>query len=145
MKRIVIALVVIVVGMQLIPVKRSNPAVISDFSGPAEVKAILKRSCYDCHSNETRWPWYSHIAPVSWLVAHDVKEGREHMNFSDWEPLKDIVWIRTQIHTMVANGQMPPKYYLPMHSKAKVSTGDLAVLKDWAGISAEDGTSQEND
>lgn len=132
MKKIIIALIIIVVGMQLIPVKRINPAVESDFDGPAEVKAILHRSCYDCHSHETEWPWYSHLAPVSWLVAHDVKDGREHLNFSNWEPLKDIVWIRAQIYNMAASGQMPPKPYLTIHSDAKVTDEELVVLKKWA-------------
>ena len=133
MKRIIIALAAVVVGMQLIPVKRTNPAVVSDFDGPAEVKAILKRSCYDCHSNETDWPWYSYVAPVSWIVAHDVKEGREHLNFSNWEPLKDIIWIHQKICVEVADGEMPLKAYLTMHSGAKVTDEELAILKDWAG------------
>ena len=132
MKRIIIALAAVVIGIQLIPVKRINPAVVSDFDGPSEVKAILQSSCYDCHSNETEWPWYSHVAPMSWLVAHDVKDGREHLNFSNWEPLKDIVWIRTQIYNMAANGQMPPTPYLTMHSDTKVTDEELVVLKKWA-------------
>jgi hypothetical protein len=133
MKRIIIALVILVVGIQFIPVKQTNPAMISDFSGPAEVKAILQKSCYDCHSNETEWPWYSQVAPMSWLVAHDVKKGRERLNFSDWEPLKDIVWIRSMIYRQVASGQMPLKSFLTMHSDAKVSDEELATLKEWAG------------
>ena len=120
MKRIVAALVFLVIGIQFIPVKRTNPAVVSDFDGPPEVKAILKRSCYDCHSHETEWPWYSHVAPVSWLVVHDVKEGREHLNFSNWEPLKDIVWIHQEICREVAEGEMPLKIYLLMHADAEI-------------------------
>ena len=131
-KKILIALVVIVVGIQFVPVKRTNPGVVYDFDGPANVKAILKRSCYDCHSNETKWPWYSHVAPVSWFLADHVKEGREHLNFSDWEPLKDVVYMHTQIYTMVATGQMPLKSYLLLHSDAKISPEDLATIKKWA-------------
>jgi hypothetical protein len=131
MKRAIIALVVIVAGIQFIPVKRTNPPVVSDFSGPKDVGAILKRSCYDCHSSETKWPWYSHVAPISWLVAHDVAEGREHLNFSNWEPLKDVVYIRATIYGMVAKGDMPPKIYLLNHSEAKVSDEALALLKNW--------------
>ena len=134
MKRIIIALTAVVVGMQLIPVKRTNPAVVSDFDGPSEVKAILKHSCYDCHSNETEWPWYSYVAPVSWIVAHDVKEGREHLNFSNWEPLKDIIWIHQKICAEVSDGEMPLKAYLIAHPEAKISSEELAVLKAWAGL-----------
>lgn len=133
MKKIFTALAAVIVGIQFIPVKRTNPQVVYDFDGPAEVKAILKRSCYDCHSNETRWPWYSRVAPVSWLVSQDVKEGREHINFSEWEPLKDIVYIHVKIYNMVASGQMPLKAYLPMHPDAKISPEELETLKNWAG------------
>lgn len=134
MKRIVIALVAVVVGIQLIPVKQLNPAVVSDFDGPSEVKTILQKSCYDCHSNETQWPWYSHVAPVSWIVAHDVKEGREHLNFSNWAPLKDMVWIHQEICEEIAEGKMPLKAYLIAHPAAKISSEELSVLKAWAGL-----------
>ena len=145
MKRISIALVSIVVGMQLIPVKRTNPAVVSDFSGPSEVKAILKRSCYDCHSYETEWPWYSYVAPVSWIVAHDVKEGREHLNFSNWAPLKDIVWIHQKICEEVSEDEMPLKAYLIAHPEAEISSEERAVLKAWAGLLPSEDRSGETD
>lgn len=132
MKRTIIVLVVLVAGIQFIPVKRDNPPVVSDFSGPKDIGAILKKSCYDCHSNETKWPWYSHVAPMSWLVAHDVEEGREHLNFSDWEPLKDAAYIRSIIYGMVSKGDMPPKIYLLNHAEARVSAEELALLKNWA-------------
>ena len=70
--------------IQLVPVDRSNPPVESEISTPPEVHIILRKACYDCHSNETTWPWYSKVAPVSWLVASDVHEGREELNFSTW-------------------------------------------------------------
>ncbi len=132
MKKILIALVVVVVGIQFVPVKRSNPEVVYDFDGPAEVKAILKRSCYDCHSNETQWPWYSHVAPLSWFVANHVEEGREHLNFSEWEALKQMTWFRSKIYEEVEEGEMPLKSYLLIHTKAKLSEDDLTVLKKWA-------------
>ncbi len=78
--------VTIVAGaaIQLVPVKRSNPPVEFEVEAPADVHAILERACYDCHSNRTRWPWYSSVAPVSWLVARDVRRGRKELNFTDW-------------------------------------------------------------
>jgi hypothetical protein len=134
MKRIIIALVVLLlIVMQFIPAKRTNPAVVYDFDGPAEVKAILKRSCYDCHSNETAWPWYSRVAPFSWFVVHHVDEGRAHLNFSNWEPLSTIPFVREEIHEETAEGKMPLKSYLLIHRKAGLSEADKAILRDWAG------------
>ena len=133
MKRTIIALCIIIIGIQLIPVKRTNPAVVYDFDGPSKVKAILQRSCYDCHSNETEWPWYSHVAPISWMVAHHVEDGREHLNFSEWEAMREMGWIRSEIFEEVTEGKMPLKSYLLMHSDAKVTDEELAALKEWAG------------
>ena len=132
MKWMVIALCTILAGIQLIPVERTNPAVVYDFDGPPDVKAILKRSCYDCHSNETQWPWYSRVAPASWLVTHHVDDGRKHLNFSEWEAWKAMSWIRSEIVEETAEGEMPPKSYLRLHSDAKVTAEELTVLKDWA-------------
>ena len=134
MKKIVISIVIIlIVGIQFIPAGRSNQGVISDFDGPEEVEAILRRSCYDCHSNESKWPWYSRVAPVSWFVAGHVKEGREHLNFSDWAPIRDNMYIREEIYEETAEGKMPLKSYLLMHSGAKVTKAELETLKTWAG------------
>jgi hypothetical protein len=70
--------------IQFITVDRTNPPVTGEIEAPEKVMAILRTSCYDCHSNETKWPWYSYIAPASWLIADDVQVGRGHMNFSEW-------------------------------------------------------------
>ena len=82
---IFLAFLVLFLAIQFVPVERTNPPVISDFRGPEEVKKILVRSCYDCHSNETKWPWYAKLAPGSWILAHDVSEGRFALNFSEWD------------------------------------------------------------
>ncbi len=132
MKKILIALALLIVGIQFIPAKRTNPAVIYDFDGPAEVKAILKRSCYDCHSYETDWPWYSHVAPMSWMVAHHVNDGRKHLNFSDWEMLGKMSWMRTEIYKEVAEGEMPLKSYLWLHPGARLTPEERAILQGWA-------------
>ncbi len=87
LRRTGLALALLVAGIQLWPVGRTNPAVTADLRAAPEVQRILRKSCYDCHSNETRWPWYAYVAPVSWLVVHDVKEGRDELNFSSWEEL----------------------------------------------------------
>src|SRR5262245_21993196 len=77
--------IVLLVGSQLVPIDATNPAVEGDIPAPPEVKAILRRACYDCHSNETVWPWYSRLAPLSWLISRDVHEGRSKLNFSTWD------------------------------------------------------------
>ncbi len=77
-------------AIQLVPVNRSNPTVEADLEAPEAVTAVLRTACYDCHSNETHWPWYSYVAPVSWLVAHDVEEARSEFSFSHWEQLDTL-------------------------------------------------------
>ena len=133
-KFILVLLVVLLVAAQLMPVKRGNPPVESDIPAPADVKAILTRSCYDCHSHEAVWPWYSYVAPVSWLIAHDVEEGREELNFSMWERYsaeKKQEKI-AECWEEVEEGEMPLWFYLPLHSEARLSENDRSVLRRWA-------------
>src|SRR5271166_3000619 len=79
------ACVGVFVLIQLVPMSMTNPPITQDVAAPAPVELILRRGCYDCHSNETRWPWYARVAPVSWLVIRDVNRGRKHVNFSTWD------------------------------------------------------------
>ncbi len=144
-KYILFALGAIFFAMQLISVDRSNPPVTSDLDAPVEVKAILKRSCYDCHSNEVNWPWYSYIAPVSWLVAHDVKEGREELNFSEWSKHSGDSEMKEEIIEEIAEGEMPLPIYLITHPKASVSKPELTVLKQWAGLSTSPSQEHNSD
>ena len=81
----ILTLLVVLFIINLIPFNLSNPPISSDIIAPENVKMILRESCYDCHSNETIWYWYTKYAPVSWLIAHDVNEGREYLNFSTWD------------------------------------------------------------
>ena len=74
----------ILVGIQFVPAHRVNPPVQSGLTVPSEIDAILRRACYDCHSNETQWPWYSYVAPMSWFVIGHVNEARGDLNFSEW-------------------------------------------------------------
>jgi len=122
------------VGIQFIPVDRSNPPVTSEVPASAAVNAVIRRACYDCHSNETVWPWYSRVAPVSFLVARDVHEGRRHLNFSTWgqySPAKQAKAVR-DIWEQVSTGEMPMAIYLPMHPHARLSPVDKAVFEAWA-------------
>lgn len=131
--------------LQLIPVDRTNPPVEQDLAASPAIKSILKRACYDCHSNETVWPWYSRVAPISWLVAWDVREGREELNFSTWNRYKPKQRAKKIKETWeeVEEGEMPPWFYLPLHPEARVSDRDRQVLRDWAA--AQPSTDHEED
>lgn len=124
----------ILITVQFFPLNRSNPPVTSEIQAPPEVMKILKNSCYDCHSNETKWPFYSHIAPVSWLVVSDVHEAREEMNFSEWGEIKPDKQLKhiEEIIEETEKGDMPLPIYLIMHSGARLADDDLATLKTWA-------------
>lgn len=130
----VIAVIVVVVGIQFVPVDHSNPPTEQEVPAPAPVRDVLKRACYNCHSNETKWPWYSYVAPVSWLVAHDVEEARHHMNFSAWNRLSPVEQAEHQrgVWKKVENGDMPPQIYRSAHEESHLSQADLEALRTWA-------------
>jgi cytochrome c551/c552 len=129
-----VAAVGVLVVLSLVPLDRTNPPVTGDIQAPTEVKAILQRSCYDCHSNETRWPWYAYVAPINFLVKRDVSQGRKHLNFSEWGSYQPERKAKKQRECgeEVAEGEMPPAIYLPMHPEAKLSDADRQVLTAWA-------------
>jgi hypothetical protein len=135
-KLIAVLTIVALVVMQFFRVDQSNPPVTGDLSAPPEIKAILKRACYDCHSNETRWPWYTHFAPASWLMAYDVHEGCNSLNYSNWGKLDEGIRSRLLRLTQrdVNSGRMPPWFYVyPLHLEARLSAGERSRLSDWAG------------
>lgn len=131
-RRAVITLVVLL-AIQLVPVTRDNPPDRRGPGAPPEVEAILKRSCYDCHSHETRWPWYSKVAPMSWLVAYDVHTGRKKLNLSTLQDLspETAAHVRAEVVKEVDEGEMPLFFYVPLHPEAKLSEADKAVLRTW--------------
>jgi hypothetical protein len=102
-------------------------------SVPANVESILKRSCYDCHSNHTVWPWYTAVAPVSWLVADDVVKGRKKMNFSEWNKIPDSKKEArlSEICEKINADEMPLSNYLIIHGDAKLSQADKDILCKW--------------
>lgn len=127
-RRAALLLLALLLLIQFVPYGRAheNPPVREEpkWDSPA-TRALAQRSCFDCHSNETKWPWYTWVAPMSWLVQRDVHEGREHMNLSEWD--------REQKHAdeapeMVEEGEMPPWFYLPLHSEAKLSAEEKEQL-----------------
>ena len=120
---------------QLVPVSRTNPAVEQEPDAPPSARAVFERSCYDCHSHATRWPWYAWVAPVSWLVAHDVSDAREHLNFSTWGryDAEERAENLEEIAEVLEEGEMPPWFYLPLHPDARLSDADLAAVRAWTG------------
>lgn len=100
---------------------------------PPDVRVMLGRSCYDCHSHQTRWPWYSRVAPVSWLVAEDVEHGREELNFSTFATYSTKRQVRKleEICDEVKKGKMPLGNYLVIHPDAKLSDADRRRLCEW--------------
>ncbi len=135
MKKTLFIIILLLVAIQFIRPERTNPPVDakSTLKAPVEVMQILKRSCYDCHSNETVWPWYSNIAPLSWSIVGHVNDGRKALNFSRWTEIDPKIKekrIKRAIKT-TANGMMPLSTYLWLHEDAKLSKENKAVLKKW--------------
>jgi mono/diheme cytochrome c family protein len=125
---IVVGLVLFVV-IQLVPYGKNhaNPAVVSEPNWDSQqTRDLAQRACFDCHSNETVWPWYSNIAPVSWLVYHDVEEGRNQFNFSDWQ--NSYLTDAGEFSEVISEGEMPPFQYLLMHSNAKLTDAEKQQL-----------------
>ena len=134
--------VVIFALAQFINPARTNPPVIHDFLATTtlspKIAATFRAVCYDCHSHETKWPWYSHVAPVSWLVASDVKEGRRHLNFSDW-PVDDPDRAASRLENMgeqLKDKEMPPAEYTLIHADARLTAAEREQLIQWVGQEA---------
>jgi hypothetical protein len=127
-------LVVIFILFQFVQVDRTNPPVTGTIEASEQVMAILRRSCFDCHSNETKWPWYSYVAPVSWLVANDVHDARKHLNFSEWDTYNE----RRRNHKIkecgeeVEEGEMPLWFYVPLHPEAELLSEDIQTIVSWS-------------
>jgi mono/diheme cytochrome c family protein len=121
-------LLVVAVLIQFIPYghQHTNPPGNKEPAWDApNTRELFRRACFDCHTNTTTWPWYSHVAPVSWLVQNDVDGGRRHLNFSEWDQPQRHAH---DIADMVNHGAMPPWFYLPMHAAAKLSDVEKKAL-----------------
>jgi len=127
------SLLAIFVLIQFVPYghNHTNPPVIQEpnWDSP-KTKELAQRACYDCHSNESTYPWYSNVAPVSWLVQRDIEEGRLYLNFSDWGHVREPY----EISEAVSSGWMPPSQYTLMHPDAKLTQAERQALVD--GINA---------
>jgi Haem-binding domain len=138
-KQIAVAIVVLFVALQLVPVDRRNPSVdpaqtiYAITPVPPGVRSVFDGSCNDCHSNETRWPWYAHVSPASWIVAHDVHKGRREMNFSEWgtySPKKREDKLE-EICEQVENGDMPEGKYAFLRPKSKPTEAQRDAVCKW--------------
>ena len=140
-----LAVLIVVVGAQLVRPRKTNPpedparTLLAHTQPPPDVAAILNHSCRDCHSYKTRWPWYSNFAPVSWIVIDDVNEGRRHFDMSDWakydskrasDKLGDIC-------DQVADGGMPERSYTWVHSGTALSTAERNAICQWTQVERE--------
>jgi hypothetical protein len=138
LRRILLALAVLFLLAQFVRPNRTNSPVTAgstiyaQHDVPPHVKTILERSCRDCHTNRTEWPWYSNVTPVSWWLVDHIKEGRQHLNFDEWggSP-KDQRHTLEELCEEVEEKHMPPENYLPMHPEAKLSDADRAALCQW--------------
>ena len=135
-------LLIVVIGAQFIRPERPRGELPGDgrmnalVVVPGSVDSLLRRSCYDCHSDDTRWPWYAQVVPVSWMITRDVRHGRSNLDFSRWsmdaarEPT-----LRQRLHWMcedVRKGIMPPRIYLLVHPHARLTEADKRILCAWA-------------
>jgi len=135
MRKVIVVVLVLIVGaaalfglMQLVPYGRdhSNPPVVAEPEwANSQTRELAVRACFDCHSNETVWPWYTNVAPVSWLIQRDVEEGREHLNFSEWNRGYEEA---EEASETVLEGEMPPRIYLPLHPAAKLTEAEKQAL-----------------
>ena len=137
--KVAIAALIVLAALQLVPVDRRNPptdqvrSIFKAESLPPTVETVLRRSCQDCHSNQTQWPWYSYVAPVSWIVAQDVHKARRQMNFSEWagyseKKREDRL---NGICEQVVNGDMPEGKYALIHRRARVSEDERQAVCQW--------------
>ncbi|HKO96686.1 MAG TPA: heme-binding domain-containing protein [Pyrinomonadaceae bacterium] len=140
LKWVAVGIACLVVAIQFAGPARSNPVAVESqvvethLQVTPQVTAILNRSCNDCHSNKTRWPWYSKVAPVSWFVIDHVNHGRSHLNFSEWGRYDRLEAgeMLGSICKEVKSGAMPLSSYTPLHPGSKLAAEDVKLLCDWA-------------
>lgn len=132
----------LIVGIQLIqPAKNQTELAtdnesIVDLEVPLEVVEILKASCFDCHSNHTNYPWYSRIAPISWVMAHHISEGKEHLNFSEWQHYNAYQkeHLLEELNEAIEDHKMPLKSYLLMHEEAQLGHQEQQYILEWVTL-----------
>lgn len=146
LKWLLVGLGVLLVAVQFVPYGRDhdNPPVTAEPSWDSPVtRDLAVRACFDCHSNQTRWPWYSNIAPMSWLIQRDIDEGRDELNWSEWGPESE----GHESAETVLEGSMPPTPYTLLHPEARLTDQEMDALVTGlvATFGSEDGDEPEDD
>jgi hypothetical protein len=140
-RKVVLALVVILIAMQVFQPNRTNPPMIPSRSlsahvaVPQGVYSALMRGCGDCHTNQTRWPWYSRVAPYSWVITDDVNQGRRHLNFEDWEAQEGPKQANDHLADICKEIQqkgMPPFSYRLLHPESKLRPEEISSICAWS-------------
>ena len=139
-RKVLLVSAVALAAAQLSRPVHTNPRSNGEIVAPAKTSKVFRRACYDCHSNQTRWPWYASVAPLSWLVQRDVDEGRRRLNFSSWQDYatdpETAAHKLDEIAKPVAGGDMAPWHYRLLHPGARLSDEDRATLARWAAEEA---------
>jgi hypothetical protein len=137
MKRTLLIFLIVFIVMQFIQTDKTLPSVDKNLEIKAneEIMTIFKNACYDCHSNEVKWPWYSNIAPFSWVISNHVNEGRKALNFSTWENYseeekqKELKAIYRTVY-----GSMPLMSYIWLHKEGDLTKEQRQLVRDWTGV-----------
>ncbi len=137
MKRAILIIFSILVFMQFFQIDKENKEIDKtlEIKAPDNIMAMLKNACYDCHSNQTKWPWYSNIAPFSWAINTHVKEGRKALNLSTWEeysPEEKKKKMKEIFRTAYAS--MPLSSYIKFHEEADLTREQRTQIRDWTGV-----------
>ena len=136
-------IVLVMIAVQFIPYGKNHanlPVIAEPEWDSQQTQDLFVRTCADCHSNETKWPWYSRIAPLSWLVQYDVEEGREHFNVSMWGVQKKNEG--NEAKEEFEEGEMPPWFYVLLHPDAKLSESERQTLSN--GLAATFGEKEDD-
>lgn len=137
MKRALLIFAIVFIAMQFIQTDKVNKQISSELEikAPTEIMTIFKQACYDCHSNNTKWPWYSNIAPFSWIIDSHVKNGRKALNFSLWqEYTKEKKEEKLKAIFRTAYASMPLSSYIKAHEEADLTREQRTLIRDWTGV-----------
>lgn len=139
MKKVLIVVVVLLIGIQFITIDKTNPVAdmkkdfLATTNPPADIGATLKSACYDCHSKHTKYPWYTDVAPISWIIKQHIDDGRKHLNFSNWTDYSD----KKKDHKleecleMIRSGEMPLQGYVMLHEEAEFNQEQKMAIISW--------------
>lgn len=137
-KIIIITIIALIVVIQFIRIDQTNPVNNPHYdyfvvaTVPANAQKVIRESCYDCHSNETVYPWYANVAPISWMLQNHIEEGREHLNFSEWGNYseKDRMEMLEDSMYEIGKGNMPLRPYVMLHPESKLTSEEKKLLRD---------------